>query len=276
MELSGFTLKIFCCAFPLIELMFQCAVESVSGFSDLQHRPKFGFYRNQGHGKNSKLYKFNRRSRSDGSQNIVLSNDNEDISKKASEILEFIETIHSNRNIRIKNCNESKEFVIKLSKFNYKISNKTLFHAYRNQCSEAVSIANALTTYYRHRQNPESDLEASIVLALLRSKVDSNPLIAGGGIAFMNDFPYVYKNPAGITNVSDLRNAYDYKTAAFFSRYYPPACTAVYNDKYRNGSLRVSDGYWEDPVYDCANLRRWVVSYSIPFYEEKQNKRCLK
>lgn len=275
MELSGFSLKIFCCAFPLIELMFQCAVESVSDLSDLQHRPKFGFYRNQGHNKNSKLYKYSRRSRSDGSQNIVLSNDHEDISKTASEILEFIETIHSNKNIRDRNCDASKEYV-KLSKFNYKIPNKTLFEAYRNQCAEAVSIANALTTYYRHRQNPESDPEASIVLALLRSKVDSNPLIAAGGIAFMNDlFPYVYKNTHGITNVSDSQNKYDYKEAGFFSRYYPKACTAVYNDKY-NSSLKASDGYWEDPVYECLNLERWIVSYSIPFYEEKLDTRCLK
>lgn len=82
-------------------------------------------------------------------------------------------------------------------------------------------------------------------------------------------------NPTGFQNLS---NKYNFTDAGFYSIPAKRNYTEVWNQ--RNESfdnmnippLDVQDGYWTDPYFDCMNLEKWIITYSVPFFHRPREK----
>ncbi len=155
------------------------------------------------------------------------------------------------------------------------------------EAAVAVRSANLLTLLSRtgghiHGQHDgDVDLLHSIVIG----NVDNNPTVFGSGIGFdsliYRDYeifcPYAHRTPDGSTEVKDLSTNYNYrihKAVWFYNPYltfHNYSITSNFTFE-RNGGLKepprikITDGYWTKPYFDCGGGNVWMVTLSVPFF----------
>lgn len=203
-------------------------------------------------------------------------------SQTSSLALEFIENLREKSEFRKQNCDKHK-YGVPLKDFNLKISKSNFLSVFGHSAKKAVLIANTLTSlFFNHRDLDIKHLNATqmpTVYALLKYNVDNDFNIIAGGIAFSHGFfPYLIKTTGGKTNLSEVKT--NFTDSDFFavleSRNYSIHWNA--NDhSFLSGSnvtkyLSENNGYWTGPTFDCRNLQRWVLTFSVPFFYLHKNK----
>ncbi|XP_046543762.1 probable G-protein coupled receptor 158 [Haliotis rubra] len=212
----------------------------------------------------------------------------------ATEVLEYIDDVQ-----RVNEwCANKKEKYNPVEK--YVFPAKSFSKPFREQMKKAVALSNTLNAYFMYPDVKNSQLNEDIYFALTQSVVENDNKLIGCGIAFDKGqnpsnstqfFPYTYK-PGKQTNkvvASDLGKNYLYSTTSWFgtlkrkktqSKRTTDFIFAEKSDvgKYkiydyrRNFTVKVSenDGFLGKPYFDCK-LQRWVIQYSVPFYQTFDN-----
>lgn len=202
------------------------------------------------------------------------------ISIQSSLALHYIDSVIKNPS---KNCLYNRSAVT-LDSYKLNIVNSSFCKLYKSHAKQVVWIARALTGLLKDHNTikvaNQINFHKKILYELLKSTFFDNTQIAGSGIAFDNDtFLYMAKsdsdNPTGFQNLS---NKYNFTDAGFYSIPAKRNYTEVWNQ--RNESfdnmnippLDVQDGYWTDPYFDCMNLEKWIITYSVPFFHRPREK----
>ena len=188
--------------------------------------------------------------------------------------LEFMNAILVNASLRKPSCDKSDYITLNHSNFHFNSSSKQRFE---KQAKNAKLIAEYLTNLYKHDRNlkfqSDSDKHIPAIIVFLRTIVEADDTIVGGGIGFStNYFPYIYKNEEGVTGKPfDMSRMYNFTEAAMY-RYFVkrPVLVYVYDpDKDTSGDV-IKDAFIGRPSYECEHLKRWVISLSYPFYGYRQ------
>lgn len=202
------------------------------------------------------------------------------ISIQSSLALHYIDSVIKNPS---KTCLYNRSAVT-LDQFKLNIVNSSFCKLYKSHAKQVVWIARSLTGLLIHHNTKKVanliNYHKIFLYELIKSTVFGNTQIVGSGIAFDNDtFLYMAKsdsdNPTGFQNLS---NKYNFTDAGFYSIPAKRNYTEVWNQ--RNESLDslnippldVQDGYWTDPYFDCMNLEKWIITYSVPFFHRPREK----
>lgn len=202
------------------------------------------------------------------------------ISIQSSLALHYIDSVIKNPS---KTCLYNRSAVT-LDQFKLNIVNSSFCKLYKSHAKQVVWIARSLTGLLIHHNTKKVanliNYHKIFLYELIKSTVFDNTQIVGSGIAFDNDtFLYMAKsdsdNPTGFQNLS---NKYNFTDAGFYSIPAKRNYTEVWNQ--RNESLDslnippldVQDGYWTDPYFDCMNLEKWIITYSVPFFHRPREK----
>lgn len=202
------------------------------------------------------------------------------ISIQSSLALHYIDSVIKNPS---KTCLYNRSAVT-LDLYKLNIVNSSFCKLYKYHAKQVVWIARSLTgLLIDHNTIKVAKLintHMNFLYELLKSTFFDNTQIAGSGIAFDNDtFLYMAKsdseNPTGFQNLS---KKYNFKDAGFYSIPAKRNFTEVWNQ--RNESfdslnippLDIQDGYWTDPYFDCMNLEKWIITYSVPFFHRSREK----
>lgn len=202
------------------------------------------------------------------------------ISIQSSLALHYIDSVIKNPS---KTCLYNRSAVT-LDQFKLNIVNSSFCILYKSHAKQVVWIARSLTGLLIHHNTKKVanliNYHKIFLYELIKSTVFGNTQIVGSGIAFDNDtFLYMAKsdsdNPTGFQNLS---NKYNFTDAGFYSIPAKRNYTEVWNQ--RNESLDslnippldVQDGYWTDPYFDCMNLEKWIITYSVPFFHRPREK----
>lgn len=202
------------------------------------------------------------------------------ISIQSSLALHYIDSVIKNPS---KTCLYNRSAVT-LDQFKLNIVNSSFCKLYKSHAKQVVWIARSLTGLLIHHNTKKVanliNYHKIFLYELIKSTVFGNTQIVGSGIAFDNDtFLYMAKsdsdNPTGFQNLS---NKYNFTDAGFYSIPAKRNYTEVWSQ--RNESLDslnippldVQDGYWTDPYFDCMNLEKWIITYSVPFFHRSREK----
>lgn len=202
------------------------------------------------------------------------------ISIQSSLALHYIDSVIKNPS---KTCLYNRSAVT-LDQFKLNIVNSSFCKLYKSHAKQVVWIARSLTGLLIHHNTKKVanliNYHKIFLYELIKSTVFGNTQIVGSGIAFDNDtFLYMAKsdsdNPTGFQNLS---NKYNFTDAGFYSIPAKRNYTEVWSQ--RNESLDslnippldVQDGYWTDPYFDCMNLEKWIITYSVPFFHRPREK----
>ena len=202
------------------------------------------------------------------------------ISIQSSLALHYIDSVISNPG---KTCRYNRSAVT-LDSFKLNIVNTSFCKLYSSHAKQVVRIAKSLTGLLVDHNSlkvaKQINSHKNFLYELIKTTLFEYSQIAGSGIAFDNDtFLYMTNsdsgNPPGFQNLS---NRYNFTEAEFYSI---PA-KRNYTDRWnqRNVSsntvcvppLDQQDGYWTDPYFDCMNLEKWIITYSVPFFHRPNEK----
>ena len=160
---------------------------------------------------------------------------------------------------------------------NYKLNlqDKEILKQFKHLADKAVVIANSLTDILERNviKHTLNDSHIKTLYSVWKYTVHNNSQIAGGGIAFSDFFPYVSKDSSDrVSPFENLKGEFNYTEAEFYS------ALALRNFSYlwRAGVFRTgvvaTDGYWTVPYYDCNNTEKWIITYSVPFFQPSKSR----
>lgn len=155
------------------------------------------------------------------------------------------------------------------------------------EATVAVRAANLLTllsrtgSHIRGQRDEDVDLLHSIVIG----NVDNNPTVFGSGIGFdsliYRDYeifcPYAFRTRDGFTEVKDISTSYNYqinKAVWFYNpylTYHNHSMVSNFTFERSGGPnvtsrIKITDGYWTKPYFDCGGGDVWMVTLSMPFF----------
>lgn len=192
-----------------------------------------------------------------------------------SRALDYVANIYQNKTLHYQDC--LNVTYVSLQRFNIKYSKKSFEREFGIAANHAITIANSLTNLFFNHEDVEinkiNDKEMPPLTSLLRYTVEKTPSIISSGIFFEKTgfFPYVKKDHAG-TSVSNMGTVMGFISADFYrvpmnkNYSYLWKSERVSKDNRNVTYIGQSEGYWTDPYFDCANLDKWIVTYSAPFF----------
>ncbi|KAK3083240.1 hypothetical protein FSP39_017567 [Pinctada imbricata] len=150
---------------------------------------------------------------------------------------------------------------------------KSIFSKQFNFLAEqTVLIANTITDILEKSEIKHTldDSHIKTLYSLWKYTVHNNSQIVGGGIAFKSFFPYVSKQASSsvVSPFENLHKKFNYTDAEFFNI----LARRNFSNFKSVPSVKVKDGYWTLPYYDCWNTERWIITYSVPFFKPKPNR----
>ncbi|KAK3599047.1 hypothetical protein CHS0354_012535 [Potamilus streckersoni] len=270
--------RLTCILIMIMDLIIYTKVDCI-GLSDLKFPPKFTHYSLMFY--SDKLKTSSKYVRQVRSQTNLPSSGTRDDFGRLSKIFEFILKA---------NLSDCKGNTITLKEFKYEFPTR-IFSNFNEQAKEGVFIANTLTTLFRHDPSLEisriHDAHIQIIASLIRNTIESDKLLAGGGIYFQNGFfLYVSGTASGLSNATEV--AQFFKNETFYLVHKEKDYTKLLTERSNNtvqlndsnpgslivnvGEARVSlsisedVGYWSQPYFECLKLKRWVTSVSFPFF----------
>ena len=253
----------------LMEMLIFISTSSAE-VNNIKFPPKFSYNDNLRPERKSS----SRRSRSDQLSDLSSKNQIGVNSIEQSRILEFINVIRTNPIEQNAHCARAQDKVINLSDFDYKFDHSA-FHSFSKQAKEAKFIASFLNDLYFKYQtfDPRSlnDEYTPAILSLLRSVLTDDPVLAGGGIAFSNNFfPYIYRNNGDLSKEMDLSKKYAFKNAEFYTTH---SQKKINQSRFSSTSgsrvppsMQEEDAFWGAPYFDCMHLKRWITFITFPLY----------
>ncbi|ESO99793.1 hypothetical protein LOTGIDRAFT_173509 [Lottia gigantea] len=289
--------------FPVLDLV--TSIPITDGFPRFEYfKRENGYYADTSHQQHSSSRVRATRSgtaRTDFGYQSLESHSLEQEKNVITELLRFVEAIDSGE----RTC-RAKERIITLDEFNFPFSSYDYFYEpFEKQVKKTLLLANTLNTLFLYKDKGRVLYDDVFYFALSQSYVENDPKVVGCGIAFAENqyplrksskfWPYAYRgaNKPETLVVSDLSNSYNYTFVNWFLVHADKPTVKLHTDKSmlftnqsnrdiglvenyvfrRNKTITVTyeDGFWGNPFYDCL-LKKWVVSFSLPFYQIKENR----
>ena len=224
-----------------------------------------------------------------------------DFERDEDSLLKLIESLN-----QVKNATECKRQEIDLTFGTGHVNNTILYYSsFLDNSSIAVYAANLLNSFYFRQRSPDSIFSHEQMLySIVRNIVENNVYLSGSCIAFdryaFSDDKelfapctyYTSEDRKQMTEV-DMGKKYNYTSehinaTEWFTDYKKNAATSSilkegwlihrYNEttnaQTENASyafVTEEDGAWTSPYFDCNRTNRWLVTYSVPFYNHEGN-----
>lgn len=184
------------------------------------------------------------------------------------------------------------------------ILTKQFYDSFSGNASAAVYTANLLSSFYsRQRANTSVFYNVNCIYASIRNNVENYPAVSGSCVAFdRHKFsrkkelfaPCAHFDSNGVLIEQDLGKIYNYTSASslhyteWFTKFKSPLVqpadvrwghliprlNATTNGEPVNTSyvfVEESFGSWGPPYFDCNRTSRWLVTYSVPFFDHEFN-----
>ena len=202
-------------------------------------------------------------------------------------------------------CHQNKD---QMSDWNYHEINLTqqFYNSFSGNASAAVYTANLLSSFYsRQRANNSVFYNVNCIYASIRNNVENYPGVSGSCVAFDRHrfsrkrelfSPCAHFDNTGVLIEQDLGKIYNYTSSSslhyteWFTKFKSkstlvhtvdvrwghliPRLNATTNGEPLNTSyvfVQENTGSWGPPYFDCNRTSRWLVTYSVPFFDHEFN-----
>ncbi|XP_072031449.1 metabotropic glycine receptor-like [Amphiura filiformis] len=222
-----------------------------------------------------------------------------DFKKEADPLLALIESLD-----KVKLAKECTRQEIDLTFGSGNVNDTISYYvSFLDNSSIAVYAANLLNSFYcRQRSQDSVFYHEQMLYSIVRNTVENNVYISGSCIAFdryaysdeielFAPCTYYESEDHQVMTEVDMGTKYNYTSEAtnateWFTSYKQAAATSDnlkkgwlihrYNETTNAQTEDASyafvsedDGAWTSPYFDCKRTNRWLVTYSIPFYNHE-------